>query len=308
MVVARHRAVEGGASLPDLVAYGSSQAHSSIEKGAKVAGYRHVRLVDVDDGYALRADELTRTVELDVASGLVPTVVTSTVGTTATTAVDPIREIADVARRYGMWHHVDAAYAGSAMLCGELRHHIDGVELVDSYVFNPHKWLLTNFDCSVFWVADRRPLIGALSIAPPYLRNPASESGQVIDYRDWHVPLGRRFRALKLWWVLRAYGTDGLQEVIRTHIAMAHGLAERLAADDRFELVAAVPFSLVCFVHRGGDEATERVAAHLNASGDVYVTGSALPDGRRFVRVAIGQVTTEQRHVDRAWDLIDQAG
>jgi len=308
MVVARQRAVERGASTDELVAYGSAQAHSSIEKGAKVAGYRHVRLVDVDDAYALRPEEFARLVESDLEAGLVPAVVTSTVGTTATAAVDPLRSISQVARRHRLWHHVDAAYAGSAMLCQEFRHHVDGVELADSYVFNPHKWLLTNFDCSVMWVADRRPLIDTMSIAPPYLRNEATESGAVIDYRDWHLPLGRRFRALKLWFVLRSYGTDGLRAMLRQHVAMARGLADRLAADPRFELVAPVAFSLVCFVHRDGDGATDRVARHLNAAGDVYVTPSVLPDGRRFVRVAVGQARTEQRHVDRAWQLIDVAG
>lgn len=308
MVVARERAVAQGVRSDDLVAYGSAEAHSSIEKGAKVAGYRHIRLVDTDDEYAMRPDELRRLVALDVAAGRTPAIVTSTVGTTGTTAVDPVRAVAAIAREHGLWHHVDAAYAGSAMLCEEFRHHVDGVELVDSYVFNPHKWLLTNFDCSVFWVADRRPLIATLSITPPYLRNPASESGQVIDYRDWHVPLGRRFRSLKLWWVLRSYGVEGLRATLRAHVALARGLAERLEDDERFELVAPVTFSLVAFAHRDGDEATDRVAAHINASGDSYVTPSSLPDGRRFVRVAIGQPHTGQRHVDRVWQLVAEAG
>src|SRR5690606_30353690 len=157
-----------------------SQAHSSIEKGARVTGYRHIRLVDVDERFAMSVPALERAVSEDVAAGLVPAFVCSAVGTTGTTAVDPVRQVGEVARRHGMWHHVDAAYAGTAMLCEEFRHHQDGLELVDSYTFNPHKWMFTNFDCSVFYVADRRPLIETLSILPPYLRDEASESGAVI--------------------------------------------------------------------------------------------------------------------------------
>jgi aromatic-L-amino-acid decarboxylase len=196
-VVARERAVRGGASIGDMVAYGSAQAHSSVERGARVAGFSHVRTVDVDGAYALRADALREAIEADRAAGLVPAIVTSAVGTTGTGAVDPIADIADIALEHGLWHHVDAAWAGSAMLCEEQRRHQAGAERADSYTFNPHKWLFTNFDCNVLWVADRAPLIASLSILPPYLRNAASESGEVIDYRDWHVPLGRRFRALR---------------------------------------------------------------------------------------------------------------
>jgi len=175
LVVARRLARHAG-PVERLVAYASNQAHSSVEKGARVAGFEHIRPIDVDDHFALRPDALEAQVDSDVAEGLVPAFVCSAVGTTGTTAVDPVRAVGDIARRHGMWHHVDAAYAGSAMICPEFRHHQDGLELVDSYTFNPHKWLLTNFDCSVFYVADRTPLIETLSILPPYLRNAASDS------------------------------------------------------------------------------------------------------------------------------------
>ena len=230
--------------------------------------------------------------------------VVSAVGTTGTTAVDPVRAIGEIARFHGLWHHVDAAYAGTAMICPEFRHHQDGLELVDSYTFNPHKWMFTNFDCSLFYVADRAPLLEALSILPPYLLNKATESGQVIDYRDWHVPLGRRFRALKLWFVLRSYGAEGLRHHVREHVALAAGLAEQIEQHPRLEMVAPTPFGLVSFRHIDGDVATDALAAEINNSGWAYVTPSKL-DGRSFIRVSIGQTNTTAEHVDRLWELIE---
>jgi len=307
LVVARHRATSAGHDIGDLVAYTSAQAHSSIEKGANVAGYRHVRLVGVDADQAMDAEALRAAVDADVTAGLIPTFVGSAVGTTGTTGVDPVRAIAEIAGQHGMWHHVDAAYAGTAMICPEFRHHQDGLELVDSYTFNPHKWMMVNFDCSAFFVADRAPLIDCLSILPPYLKNEASESGAVIDYRDWHVPLGRRFRSLKLWWVLRSYGAEGIRAMVRHHVALADDLASRLETDPRFELVAPHPFALVCFRCVESDAATEALAAAVNATGDMYWTPSVLDD-RPIIRVSIGQSRVEQRHVDRLWDLIDRLG
>lgn len=304
IVVGRDRAVRRGAERSRVVVYTSSQAHSSVEKGARVAGIEHIRLLPVDVRHAMDVAELRAVVARDVAAGLLPAVVVSAVGTTGTAAVDPVRAIAEVAREHGMWHHVDAAYAGSAMLCEEFRILQDGVDLVDSYTFDAHKWLFTNFDCSIFWVADRSALISALSILPPYLRDAASESDQVVDYRDWHVPLGRRFRALKLMFVLRTYGAEGLRAALRAHVRMARSLAQRLGADARFELVAPVHFALVSFRHVDGDEATRRLAQALNDSGRVYVTASVLPDGRAFVRVSVGATYTQQRHVDALWDLL----
>jgi aromatic-L-amino-acid decarboxylase len=187
-----------------------------------------------------------------------------------------------------------------AAVVPELRWLNDGLELVDSYCTNPHKWLLTNFDCDAFWVADRAALIGALSILPEYLRNTASESGAVIDYRDWHVPLGRRFRALKLWAVLRWYGAEGLREHIRLHVQLAQRFAAKVAADDRFELVAPHPLALVTFHLRSGDDDTRALMERVNASGELYLTHTVV-NGTVALRLAIGSPLTEERHVDAAW-------
>ncbi|MDH5502545.1 MAG: pyridoxal-dependent decarboxylase [Acidimicrobiia bacterium] len=305
LVVARQRA-QGSASLDDIVAYGSAQAHSSIEKGARVAGYRHYRPIEVDEQFALRTDRLEAAIAQDRAVGRHPAFVCSAVGTTGTTAVDPVRAIGTIARRENLWHHVDAAYAGSAMICPEFRHHQDGLELADSYVFNPHKWMFVNFDASAFYVADRRPLIETLSILPPYLQDAASQSGSVIDYRDWHVPMGRRFRALKLWFTLRSFGAEGIRSKIREHVTAAQTLAARLEADDRFELVAPTPFGLVSFRHVAGDSATDRLANAINRSGRAYLTASKLPDGSSFIRVSVGQTNTTTHHVELLGDLIDE--
>ena len=305
LVVARHQAAKFEISPDSMVAYASTQTHSSIQKGATVAGYGHITLIDVDEEQAMRPQDLRAAIDRDRANGLNPVFVAATVGTTGTTGIDPIRSIGEICRNEDLWLHIDAAYAGNAMLCPELRHHQDGVELAHSYTFNPHKWLMVNFDCSVFYVADRGPLIDCLSILPPYLKNEASESGAVIDYRDWHVPLGRRFRALKLWWVIRSYGAEGLRSMIRYHVALAEQLANRLESDPRFDLVAPHPFALVCFRCTESDEATTRLIEAVNASGEVAWTGSEL-EGRPMIRVSIGQRATEQRHVDALWALIDQ--
>jgi aromatic-L-amino-acid/L-tryptophan decarboxylase len=302
-VVARQLAVDRGASTDDIVAYSSSQAHSSIEKGARVAGIRRVRLIDVDERFALRPQSLAGAIEQDLADGLVPAIVTSAIGTTATAAVDPVRDVATIAQRHGLWHHVDAAYAGSAMICPEFRVHQQGAERADSYVFNPHKWMFTNFDCSVFWVADRAPLIRTMSILPPYLQNAASASGDVIDYRDWHVPLGRRFRALKLWWVLRSYGARGIRHHIREHVRLAQWFGDLV--DDHPSLVRTAPvsFGLVCFGHVDGDGATNALAEAINAAGNVYVTPSTI-DEQRFLRVSVGATATTEHDVERLWSIV----
>jgi aromatic-L-amino-acid decarboxylase len=304
LVVARHAAATR-APAEDMVVYASEQAHSSVEKGARVAGFGHVRLIAVDEAYAMDPAALRDAVAADIGAGLTPVVVVSAVGTTGTTAVDPVAEIGAIARDHGLWHHVDAAYAGTAMICPEFRHHQAGLDTVDSYTFNPHKWMFTNFDCSLFYVADRRPLLEALSILPPYLRNEASESGEVIDYRDWHVPLGRRFRALKLWFVLRWYGAEGIRHHVREHVRLARELAMKIEADARFEIVAPVPFGLVCFRHVGGNDATDALVTAINASGDVFLTPSQLGDAS-YLRVSIGQTGTRAEHVDRLWSLIDE--
>jgi aromatic-L-amino-acid decarboxylase len=317
LVSARHRAAERHAQpATQMVAYTSAQAHSSVEKGANVAGFGHVRLIEVDEHQAMRPRALAAAIGADLAAGLVPAFVGSTIGTTGTTAVDPVRAIANVAVEHNLWHHVDAAYAGTAMICPEFRHHLDGIELVDSYVFNPHKWMMVNFDCSAFYVSDKAALTDALSIDPPYLRNTQSDAGNVIDYRNWQVPLGRRFRALKLWWVLRSYGAAGIRQMVRHHVTLAQEFAQRLSTDDRFEIVAPHPFSLVCFrcraagstddAREAADRATDAVAAAVNDSGVAYLTPSKL-DGRSIIRVAVGQSRTDRTQMDTLWKTISEA-
>ena len=307
LVVAREQCLaRTGAGPKDMVAYTSSHAHSSIEKGARMAGFGHIRLLPTDSEFAARPEALTGAIDADRRAGLAPAFVCSAVGTTGTTGVDPVRRMGEIARAEQMWHHVDAAYAGSAMICGEFRHHQDGLELVDSYVFNPHKWLATNLDCSVMWVADRRPLIDSLSVLPPYLRNAASESGQVIDYRDWHGPLGRPFRSLKLWFVLRCFGAEGLRRMIRTHVAWARELAERIDAHDRLATIAPTPFALVSFAHADGNKATDALVEQINGSGRFYITASEA-DGLHYARLSVGSTWTTRGHVDALWELIDQS-
>ena len=287
----------------DKVLYASNQSNSSIEKGAKIAGFEHIRLIGHDDRYALDVAELRRAVADDLATGLIPAAVVSNVGTTNTTAVDPVRAIGEVAREHGMWHHVDAAYAGSAMICPEFRSHQDGLELADSYTFNPHKWMFTNFDCNLFYVADRKPLLDTTSILPAYLRDGATEFGEVINYRDWHVPLGRRFRALKLWFVLRTYGAEGIRHHIREHHRLALDLDGRVQDHPSLEVFAPTLFGLVSFRHVEGNDATDAIAAAVNASGWAHVTPSTIDD-TRFMRVSIGQTYTTADHVDRLWEII----
>jgi aromatic-L-amino-acid decarboxylase len=285
--------------------YTSTQGHSSIEKAARLAGLgdESVRLVEVDESYAMRPGALRAALEADRAIGETPALVVATVGTTSTTAIDPIAEIGAVCREYGVWLHVDAAYAGAAAVCPELRYGHDGLEFADSYCFDPHKWLLTGFDCDAFWVADRAGLIEALSVLPEYLRNAATDSGAVVDYRDWQVPLGRRFRALKLWFVLRWYGAEGLRAHIRSGVTLAADLADWIRADERFEVVAPHPYSLVCFRLRGDDVRSEDLLARVNAGGQTYLTHTRVA-GRYVLRIAIGAPATEERHVAATWKLI----
>jgi aromatic-L-amino-acid decarboxylase len=299
-----HVVARGGHARP--VAYTSEQAHSSVARGARVAGYEAVRLIATDDLFALDPDALRTQIEQDRDDGLDPAIVTSAVGTTGTGAVDPLDAIADIATEHGLWHHVDAAWAGSAMLLDEQRPRQRGVERVDSYTVNPHKWMFTNFDCNLLYVADRKPLNEALDDRPPYLRNAATESGDVVDLRDWQIPLGRRFRALKLWWVIRHYGGDGLRFHIREHIRLADDLAIRIDDHPRLEHIAPPSFALLSFAHVDGDAATDALADAINASGHSAVTPSTVA-GRRFIRVSIGQTHTAAEHVDRLWETIRAA-
>jgi aromatic-L-amino-acid decarboxylase len=312
MLAARERATNfesnrKGAS-GNLCAYTSAQAHSATEKAIRIAGigYENLRIIPVDANFAMDADALARALHQDRAAGLSPFFVCATVGTTSSNAVDPLLKIGPICREFGAWLHVDAAMSGTAALCPEFRHLHDGIEHADSYCFNPHKWMFTNFDCDCFYVADRAALIRTLSILPEYLRNKATESGTVIDYRDWQIPLGRRFRALKLWFVLRHYGVEGLQFHIREHVRLAQEFASWVREDDRFEVVAPIPLNLVCFRLKSGDEANQKLLDALNGSGKLYLTHTRLND-RFTLRLCIGQTHTTERHVKGAWNHIKQA-
>ena len=291
-----------------LVAYTSTQAHSSIEKAVKIAGLgrKNLRLIDVDANFAMRPEMLIAQIQKDRAAGLAPCFVSATVGTTSSNGLDPLRAIGEICRAENIWFHVDSAMSGTAALCPEFRHIQDGLELADSYCFNPHKWMFTNFDCDCFYVADRAALIKTLSILPEYLRNQATESGAVIDYRDWHIPLGRRFRALKLWFVIRHYGVEGLQHHIREHVNLAQRFKRWVAESADFELAAPAPLNLVCFRHRGGDEINRQILERLNRSGDIYLTHTML-NGKFTLRLCVGQTQTAASHVERAWKLIQAA-
>ncbi len=309
VLAARERATGSAANetgVPaGLRAYASREAHSSVEKAVRIAGIgsANLRAVPVDADFAIRPDELDALLTADRDAGLTPAFVNATVGTTSSTAIDPVRAIGEVCRRHGVWLHVDAAFFGTAAICPEFRHIQDGVELADSYNFNPHKWMFTNLDCSALYVADRRPLVAALSILPEYLRNQASEADGVIDYRNWQVALGRRFRALKLWFVIRHYGVEGLRHHIREHVRIAQQLAAQIAEHPDFDLAAPAHLNLVCFRHRGGDAANEAILGRLNASGALHLTHTKL-GGAYTLRMSIGQTYTEERHVQRAWELI----
>ncbi len=288
-----------------LVVYGSTQTHSSLEKAVKIAGIgaENLRLIDVDEKFALRPDLLKTQIEKDRRDGLIPCMVCATVGTTSSNAMDPLPQIGEICRAENLWLHVDAAMSGTAALCPEFRFIHDGLEFADSYCFNPHKWMFTNFDCDCFFVADRTALIHTLSVLPEYLRNKATESGAVIDYRDWQIPLGRRFRSLKLWFVIRHYGVEGLQFHVRRHVKLAQDFVSWVAADGRFELMAPAPLNLVCFRHRAGDEFNRELLERLNLSGELYLTHTKLND-KLTLRLSVGQTHTEERHVKQAWEKI----
>jgi aromatic-L-amino-acid/L-tryptophan decarboxylase len=308
LLAARRRHTAGG-DLSRLRAYTSEHAHSSVVKGARVAGLAddQVRLVPGDAAFAMRPDALAALVADDVAAGLVPFFCVATAGTTSSMAFDPVPEIADVCEQAGLWCHVDAAMAGSAAVCPELRWVTEGAERVDSWSFNPHKWLFTTFDCSCLWFRDAGPVVDALSITPAYLRNALSESGAVVDFRDWQVPLGRRFRALKPWLVMRHYGADGLALHVREHVRLARLLADRVLDDPHFELAAPPALNLVVLRCAGADAGARTTALleAVNASGRALLTPTVL-DGRTAIRICVGQTWTTEAEVDALWDLLLQ--
>ena len=311
ILAARWRITEGAVNSDGdtsrLVAYATSQAHSSIEKGLRIAGIGtdRLRVVPHDEAFAMQPAVLAEMISNDRSAGLTPFWVCSAHGTTSSMAFDPTPEIATIARREGMWLHVDGAMCGITALAPEYQWVNAGLEHADSYCTNPHKWMGINFDCDLFWTADRRALLGALTILPEYLRSKAAETGAVIDYRDWQVPLGRRFRALKLWFHLRIDGVESVRAMIREHIRLTQLLAEWVAADDRFEIVAAHPLNLLCLAVREGDAATDHLIEEANATGSVLFTRTVL-DGRSVLRFSIGARATQERHVRSAWSLLQQ--
>lgn len=326
LVAARRRKVRAGRDRSTMTVYTSTQAHSSVVKAAMVAGladgpedFSRVRLIEPGGDLGMNPDELRRAIELDLDQGLTPCMVSTTQGTTSTGAMDPLPEIGAMLGQMHQskrpWLHVDAAWAGAAAVCPEFRDVLGGVESADSLCINPHKWLLTNFDCDLFWVRDREALTGAMSITPAYLRNEQSDAGRVVDYRDWHVPLGRRARALKLWFVIRAFGASGLRDHIRRHVGLAQRFEGYVEGEPRLGLVVERSLSLVCFVVRGSEGATRELVERVNARRRVMISHTVAPIAddsgqkreRYVARVAIGASGVRREDIDVLIGEIDAA-
>lgn len=293
--------------------YTSEQAHSSVDKDVKIAGIGLNNLVKipVDEKFAMDAKALEKAIQQDIESGYHPLCIVSTIGTTSSTAIDPIAEISLIAQRHHCWHHIDASYAGSALMLPEFRWMSEGVEGADSFVFNPHKWMFTNFDCSCYFVKNKKALINTFSILPEYLKTPQDQL--VNNYRDWGIPLGRRFRALKLWFVIRTYGVSGMQQILREHIALGQWLKEEIERSDDFELLAPVPLNLVCFRYRPpnvDDESTlnkinEELLQRLNATGKILLTQTKL--GQKYtIRFVSGNNSTNEKEVRKGWTMVKE--
>ncbi|KAK1419313.1 hypothetical protein QVD17_28478 [Tagetes erecta] len=311
--------------LGKFVVYCSDQTHFSLQKACQVVGINpdNVRSIETKKcmNFRLSNDALSSVIESDVRAGLIPLYACLTIGTTPTTAVDPLITLTDVAKRFDIWVHVDAAYAGSACICPEFRHFLDGIEGVNSFSFNPHKWFLTTLDCCCLWVRDRNDLTRGLSTNPELLKNKASDDKEVVDYKDWQIALSRRFRAMKLWMVIRTYGVTGLQDVIRKHVNLAKRFESLLVADNRFEVVVPRNFATVCFriisplalatrvsSDNGEDDSnrlTRTLLESLNGSGLVYMTHAVI-DGIYVIRVAIGATLVEETHVNMLWDMVQE--
>ena len=302
---------QGFTSKDKFRIYCSSETHSSVDKAVKVAGLgkSNLKKIGVDKTFALNSDALEQAIVQDLSNGFTPMCVVATLGTTSSTAIDPVEKIAVICNKYNIWLHVDAAYAGTALLLPEYRWMINGIEKADSFVFNPHKWMFTNFDCSAYFVKDKEPLLRTFEILPEYLKT--STHGKVNDYRDWGVQLGRRFRALKLWFVIRNFGIEGLQEKIREHIALGRYFEQLVQHHTEFEVLAPVTFSLVCFrfIPEGVNELdrinalNEKLLKNINNTGKAYLTHTRLA-GKYTLRMVIGQTNVAREHVDAAWMLI----
>ncbi|XP_047071867.1 tryptophan decarboxylase 2 isoform X1 [Lolium rigidum] len=316
LLAARDRTLkkQGKKSLEKLVVYASDQTHSALQKACQIAGIfpENFRVVKADcsNNYAVAPEAVSEAISVDLSSGLIPFFICATVGTTSSSAVDPLHKIGTIAQAHDMWFHIDAAYAGSACICPEYRHHLDGVEEADSFNMNAHKWFLTNFDCSLLWVKDKSYLIEALSTNPEFLKNKASQANSVVDFKDWQIPLGRRFRSLKLWMVLRLYGVESLQGYIRKHIQLAKHFEQLVLSDSRFEVVTPRNFSLVCFrlvPPTSEDDKGRKLNYSLmdttNSSGKIFISHTVL-SGKFVLRFAVGAPLTEGQHVDAAWKLL----
>ncbi|XP_010684776.1 phenylacetaldehyde synthase isoform X2 [Beta vulgaris subsp. vulgaris] len=306
----------GKDSLGKFVVYSADQTHASMQKACQIAGIypENIRILKTDSSsaYSLAPEVLSKAVSQDIASGLIPLLLCATIGTTSSTAVDPLLALGKIAKSNGIWYHVDAAYAGSACICPEYRHYLDGIEEADSFCMNAHKWFLTNFDCSALWVRDRTALIESLSTYPEYLRNKESEANTVVDYKDWQIPLGRRFRSLKLWMVLRLYGQEGLQSYIRNHISLAKRFEELVRQDSRFEVITPRTFALVCFrlLPPANDEnlcdkLNRELLESVNATGKMFISHTVL-SGKYVLRLAVGAPLTEERHINTAWEVLQE--
>ncbi|KAL9436183.1 hypothetical protein AB3S75_022272 [Citrus x aurantiifolia] len=316
LLAARDKALKrvGKNSLEKLVVYASDQTHSALQKACQIGGIHpqnfRVLKTDSSTNYSLSPDSLAEAISRDLTIGLIPFFLCATIGTTSSTAVDPLLALGNIAKSNGMWFHVDAAYAGSACICPEYRQYIDGVEEADSFNMNAHKWFLTNFDCSALWVKDRNTLIQSLSTNPEFLKNKASQANMVVDYKDWQIPLGRRFRSLKLWMVLRLYGLENLQGYIRNHIQLAKHFEGLVAQDLRFEVVTPRIFSLVCFrllpPHNDedhGNKLNHKLLDDINSTGKIFISHTVL-SGKYILRFAVGAPLTEWRHVNAAWEVM----
>ena len=297
-----------------FVVYCSKEAHSSIEKAVKIAviGRENLRKIEVDHNYAMLPEFLEETVKKDISRGYQPLAVVVATGTTGSTAIDPLKKIGKICNRYGIWIHVDAAYAGTGLLLEENRWMIDGIEMADTFVFNPHKWMFTNFDCSAYFVKDKGALLRTFEILPEYLKT--KEGSRVNNYRDWGIQLGRRFRALKLWFVIRTFGVKGLKERVRSHIKWAQAIAQKIKDSKDFELMAPVPLATLCFRYKPGhisdrenlNSINATLLEILNNSGKLYLTHTKLNEDYS-IRFVIGQTYVQEKHVLQAWELIKRA-
>lgn len=301
---------EGAASFPGLRIYCSEQTHSSIEKAVKISGIGRENMVKIPvrKDFTIDVKKLREAIENDKSAGLKPCCVIATLGTTGTTAIDPLKSIGRICAENGIWFHVDAAMGGTALILPEYQWMLDGKEFIDSIVFNPHKWMFTGFDCSAYFVKNPAYLIRTFEILPEYLRT--RTRGEVNDYRDWGIPLGRRFRALKLWSVMRMYGVEGLRDKVRGHIRIAKRLAELIIREDDFQILAPVTLNVVCFRYRpvGKDDdeinrINETLNHRLNDTGKIYLTHTTV-NGIYTLRMVIGQTNVTPKHVEKAWKLI----